>query len=91
MLVLVVYDVPDDKRRNKLATFLEGYGRRVQYSVFECFLSLAEMRQLHQKIAQRVNEAEDNVRLYWITKDTLAQVLTIGSELPQEPPDTYIV
>ncbi len=71
MLVLVVYDIPDDKRRNKLATFLEGYGRRVQYSVFECFLSLAEMRQLHQKIARRVNEKEDNVRLYWITKDTL--------------------
>ncbi|MGP1372035.1 MAG: CRISPR-associated endonuclease Cas2, partial [Almyronema sp.] len=39
MLVLVVYDIPDDKRRTKLATFLEGYGRRVQYSVFECFMS----------------------------------------------------
>ena len=30
MLVLVIYDIPDNKRRTKLATFLEGYGRRVQ-------------------------------------------------------------
>ena len=44
MLVLVVYDIPDDKRRTKLATFLEGYGRRVQYSVFECFMDLQEMK-----------------------------------------------
>jgi CRISPR-associated protein Cas2 len=32
MLVVVTYDVPDDKRRLKLAKLLEGYGRRVQYS-----------------------------------------------------------
>ncbi|NJM99540.1 MAG: CRISPR-associated endonuclease Cas2 [Phormidesmis sp. RL_2_1] len=91
MLVVVVYDVPDDKRRTKLATFLEGYGRRVQYSVFECFLSLAEMRKLHQQVAKRVKAAEDNVRFYWISEEALTQVLTIGSEPPDEPPDTYVV
>lgn len=91
MLVLVVYDIPDDKRRNKLATFLEGYGRRVQYSVFECFLELAQMRALHQQVARRVDEAEDDVRFYWITADALSQVLTIGSDAPEPPPDTYIV
>jgi len=41
MLVLVTYDISDNKRRTKLATFLEGYGRRVQKSVFECFLTQA--------------------------------------------------
>lgn len=91
MLVLVVYDVPDDKRRNRLATFLEGYGRRVQYSVFECFLNLVEMRKLHQLVAKRVNEDEDNVRFYWISEEALSQVLTIGSKPPKEPPATYIV
>ncbi|NEP62230.1 MAG: CRISPR-associated endonuclease Cas2 [Symploca sp. SIO2G7] len=55
MLVLVVYDIPDNKRRTKLAKFLEGYGRRVQYSVFECFLSLPKMRSLHTKVLKRVN------------------------------------
>mgnify|MGYP006278479527 CR=1 FL=1 len=91
MLVLVVYDIPDDKRRTKLATFLEGYGRRVQYSVFECFLSLKEMRQLHEALHKRVDPKEDNVRLYWITPDSFTKTLAIGSQPPKAPPDYYIV
>ena len=27
MLVVIVYDIADNKRRNKLAKYLEGYGR----------------------------------------------------------------
>ncbi len=61
MLVLVVYDIPDDKRRTKLSKFLEGYGRRVQLSVFECFISLEEMRQLHERVQKRVKLEEDNL------------------------------
>lgn len=91
MLVLVVYDIPDDKRRNKLAIFLEGYGRRVQKSVFECFLSLAQMQQLHQRLLGLVKGDEDNVRLYWVPVDAVARTLTIGSELPEAPPDSYII
>lgn len=91
MLVLVVYDIPDDKRRTKLATFLEGYGRRVQYSVFECFMSLDEMQRLYKTLKRRVKPEEDNVRLYWMPKDAVGRALSIGSPKPQEPPDFYIV
>jgi CRISPR-associated protein Cas2 len=91
MLVVIVYDIPNDQRRTKLATFLEGYGRRVQYSVFECFLDLAEMRKLHQKVLRRVQPEEDNVRFYWISQDAMTRVLTIGSDPPEKPPNAYIV
>jgi len=91
MLVLVVYDIPDDKRRTKLATFLEGYGRRVQYSVFECFLELQEMRQLYQALQRRVKPEEDSVRLYWITRDAFQRALSIGDPPLEEPPSFYIV
>lgn len=91
MLVLVVYDVPDDKRRLKVANFLEGYGRRVQYSVFECFLSLDEMRELHQKMKRLVKLSEDNVRFYWISKEAVSRVLTLGSSPPEPPPEVYII
>jgi CRISPR-associated protein Cas2 len=64
MMVLVVYDIPDDKRRLKLANFLEGRGRRVQESVFECFLSLEQMPGLFDRIEKLVKKSEDNVRLY---------------------------
>jgi CRISPR-associated protein Cas2 len=89
MLVVVVYDVPDDRRRLRLSKLLEGYGRRVQFSVFECFLSLEEMRKLYGKVAKQV-KAEDNVRFYWITEDAMGRVLTLGSEGPERPPNAYI-
>ena len=91
MLVLVVYDIPDNKRRLKLSTFLERYGRRVQKSVFECFLSLPEMHQLYKRVQRQVNAVEDNVRFYWITTDAVSRTRTIGSMPPEPPPSAYII
>lgn len=92
MLVLVVYDIADNRRRTKLAKFLEGYGRRVQYSVFECFLSQSKMKKLYTKVAKQVDLSEDSVRFYWVPSDALAKVLTIGDPpLPQPPPSVYII
>ncbi|ASC69875.1 CRISPR-associated endoribonuclease Cas2 3 [Halomicronema hongdechloris C2206] len=91
MLVLITYDIPDNKRRTKLATFLEGYGRRVQKSVFECFLTQAEMQELHRRIQRRVNPDEDNVRFYWLTPQSVAKSLAIGSDPPTPPPNVYII
>lgn len=91
MMVVVMYDIPDDKRRSKVATFLEGYGRRVQKSVFECFVSLSEMQRLCDQVQKRVKVPDDNVRFYWIAADALPRTLTIGSESPQPPPSFYIL
>ncbi|MDY6786437.1 MAG: CRISPR-associated endonuclease Cas2 [Cyanobacteriota bacterium] len=90
-MVVIVYDIPDDKRRVKLSNFLEGYGRRVQFSVFECFISLQEMRQLHQKVRKRVKATEDNVRFYWLSAEAVSMVLTIGGEPPEPPPKYYVL
>lgn len=91
MLVLVIYDIPDHKRRKKLSDFLEGYGRRVQRSAFECFLNLSEMNKLYEQLTKRLVPAEDNVRLYWINADAMPRTLTIGSQPPQPPPDAYVL
>jgi CRISPR-associated protein Cas2 len=91
MLVVVVYDIPDDRRRLKLSNFLEGHGRRVQQSVFECFLSLPEMKKLHAQVQRRVKPEEDSVRFYWISADAVPRTLTIGSPPPEPPPKAYII
>ena len=91
MLVIVVYDIPNHKRRKKLSDFLEGYGRRVQYSVFECFISLDEMRSLYKLVKKKVKSQEDNVRFYWISTEAVTRSLTIGSEPPQQPPNYYVI
>ena len=91
MLVLVVYDVADNKRRNKLAKYLEGYGNRIQLSVFECHLSLKQMRQLYKKVASQVSAEEDNVRFYWLSPEAMSKVMTIGSIPPESPPSFYVI
>ncbi|MFP4122113.1 MAG: CRISPR-associated endonuclease Cas2 [Coleofasciculus sp.] len=83
--------MPNDKRRTKLSNFLEGYGRRVQFSVFECFLSLDQMRQLDEKVKKLVEPVEDNVRFYWISEEAVSRALVIGSEAPQPPPKYYVI
>lgn len=35
--VLIIYDIVDDKRRNRLVRFLEGYGYRVQNFTIKIF------------------------------------------------------
>lgn len=90
-MVVVVYDIPNDKRRTKLSNFLEGYGRRVQWSVFECHLTIEEMRKLYQKVKKFVKPAEDSVRFYWLSKEIISLTLTIGSEEPNSPPNYYVL
>ena len=90
-MVIVVYDISDDKRRTKLSNFLEGYGQRVQWSVFECFITLDEMRVLHQKVKKLVKPEEDDVRFYWLSTESASMVLTIGSEKPEPPPKYYVI
>lgn len=34
-MLLVTYDITNDKKRTKFSKFLEQYGNRVQYSVFK--------------------------------------------------------
>lgn len=65
---------------NRLAKFLEGQGRRVQESVFECFGTLDEMQRLHRQVLCRTHPTEDNVRFYWIPAGAMAKALTIGSD-----------
>ena len=55
-MLLVVYDIKKDRLRTRFAKYLEGYGRRVQYSVFEIrnserFLSniSSEMKNYYEK------------------------------------------
>lgn len=50
VLYVVTYDIPSDKRRQKVAKLLEGYGRRVQYSVFECLLSEVKYEELQKRL-----------------------------------------
>ena len=56
MFYLVCYDVVLDRRRTKVAHILEGYGLRVQKSVFECVLTPDQREMLNKKLAKFIDD-----------------------------------
>ncbi len=59
--------------------------------MFERFAPLPKMMKLWEQLQLKVDDREDSVRFYWIPSDAVARTLTIGSPLPEPPPDFYII
>jgi CRISPR-associated protein Cas2 len=61
---VVAYDVADDRRRARLASTLEDYGVRVQYSVFECLIDDRRLEELRRRAAAILDPSEDRIAYY---------------------------
>lgn len=90
LLYVIAYDIPDHKRRKSISDILEGYGSRVQYSVFECVLSRSKYEQLLTRLRSQFKAGEDSLRFYPISGHTANQV-EIWGEPPLTPPPSSIV
>lgn len=66
MFYVITYDVADDRLRTRVARVLEGFGQRVQYSVFECHLEPGRYRRLRRRLSAVFEAAApgDSVRFY---------------------------
>jgi len=92
MFYLICYDVVLDRRRNKVAHLLEGYGMRVQKSVFECVLSPDQREMLQRKLNRYIKPEEDQVRFYPLSPRYRQKVLVLGLQPQREVDDvTFIV
>ncbi len=58
---LVAYDIREDRRLRSIAFCMEGYGTRIQYSVFVCDLSEQEAVQMRSDLETRMKPSEDSV------------------------------
>jgi CRISPR-associated protein Cas2 len=58
---LVSYDICDDRRLHKVHKTMVDFGRRLQYSVYECFLSRAQMAHLLTTLAGLIDSHVDQV------------------------------
>jgi CRISPR-associated protein Cas2 len=89
-LYIISYDIPNDRRRTKVAKLLLGFGQRVQYSVFECYLDKKQILLLRTRLLNLAKEEEDNVRIYDLCDGCERRVESIGREGPREE-DVFIV
>ena len=80
-MYVISYDISEDKWRNKAAKLLEGYGQRVQYSVFECHISEKKLKILYaglQDLAQ--NMEGGSIYIYHVCGACEKKRVIIGEE-----------
>ena len=70
---LITYDVRDPKRLRRVARKLEGYGSRMQYSVFRCRLDNLTLEKLHWELGQ-IMASEDDLLVFPICAQCSAKV-----------------
>ena len=93
MNFLVAYDVstqnPEGQRRlRRVARACEGYGQRVQYSLFEVVCSRTTMARLIAELELIMEAEADAIRIYQLEADGLDRVIRLGlhRELPHDGP-----
>lgn len=88
MLHLVSYDIPStpsgNRRRAKVAKYLEGIGLRVQCSVFELDIDPQKFGAVLAGIEELIELDEDSIRVYPLCGTCVAKVHRLGREAPLE-------
>lgn len=91
MRYLICYDIPDDRRRGKVARVLEDMGDRVQYSVFEAQLDADQYAAMMVRLQGIVERHEDSIRLYPLCARCSDSLEILGTGISMALEDVWIV
>ena len=58
---IVCYDVADPKRLRRVFKVCKDFGQHLQFSVFECDLTVSEKLQFEEKLVPEIKRDEDQV------------------------------
>lgn len=86
--VLIIYDISDNKRRNKMVKVLNSYGFRVQKSAFEAMIRPDKYKQLLIDIAN-IPDTSDSIRVYKIQGTGTVEVF--GEQFSIEDEEIVII
>jgi CRISPR-associated protein Cas2 len=76
---VVAYDVSSDTVRGRVVDLLQGYGVRVQHSVFECQLTDGQLRGLTDALRRAgVDSPSAEVRFYALCRSSLSRSGRVG-------------
>jgi CRISPR-associated protein Cas2 len=86
MVTLVVYDIPDDRIRQRAATACLDAGlARIQYSAFIGALNTNRRRELYLRLRKVLGPHPGNIRLYPIGQKELPLMLEVDNPNPDRP------
>lgn len=89
-LLVFCYDVGRDSVRNRIADKLEEHGVRVQYSVFECRMTVSAGRKLLSRL-DLLKDPDDGIRMYVIPEDGRRQSAVAGGAPIAEKSDFILL
>lgn len=89
MWVVISYDIPDDRRRDRVCRTLKDFGTRVQYSVFEAELRPADLRRLMDRLRRLIEPREDSMRFYFLCQGCVSRVRVMGLGTPSRTPSFF--
>lgn len=88
-LYLIAYDISDEKRLNRVRHFLKGYSTGGQKSVYECFLTEAELHFVQIKLKALIDESVDRIHIFSMDARSRTHTLGIATQ-PHDPSYFYI-
>jgi CRISPR-associated protein Cas2 len=81
MKVLLIYDIPDDRVRGKIANLCLDYGLdRIQYSAFQGELQRTHQEELIMRVKKRLGKKPGDVRLVPICEKDWRARLEVRNE-----------
>ena len=86
-LYIVAYDICAPKRLNRVRYFLKGFSTGGQKSVFECFLTQGELREVITGISNIIDESIDRVHIFSL--DGRSRSHTFGVAIPPKDPEFF--
>ncbi len=95
MEILVSYDVATDtaagrRRLRRVAKVCEGFGQRVQDSVFECVIDAAQLALLVHRLEAEIDPAADSLRIYRLLEPRERFVQALGRPLAHDQREPLI-
>jgi CRISPR-associated protein Cas2 len=89
MEVLITYDVATtdaagERRLRRVAKICEGFGQRVQNSVFECTLNDAQLEKLKHRLEKTIDTDKDSLRIYRLRQPRAQYIQVLGRSLDHD-------
>lgn len=90
---LVSYDICNPRRLRRVAKVLEGYGWRLQFSVFECALDDLRLEAMKADLTEEINHDEDQIMFVSLgpfATDANLTIETVGRPYSEQTKMTII-